>query len=416
MLQQYDRIIYDIISSYRPVESSVIGNFINYIETKFPKDYFNEQNISTSIPLFHNKENMDSPDSNIKLNTFPQLNIEVTPTLTESEYQTDSSWYQNSYLKSNSNTKIMEDYDGYKFIRAGLDRSVIQLNIQILEDTEFKAIETSKYLTRALPFGRKTFLNDCTIGFIIPNQLIWTIANSLELDINVSDKLEWFKHYLYNSSNGSIRYSLDSASKQHIFTFNYTTSIVMEITDTPSMSIERSNKVQNYTEITFEVKLDLPTIPSLIYFQESTLDKGADLREYIGMDNDWNAFVSVPILALPSPQIKYDTNKFLQLAFYTSIITDNDIGMTDMTDLSSIIPEYILNKWKTVDDSKKTARIWSGADEVSDADFSVDNDTILIIRKPTLRRSWQYRIALYIDSAEFSTAEWTKLKDTTPFA
>ncbi|MGO5251733.1 hypothetical protein ACTQ2Q_10345, partial [Atopobiaceae bacterium LCP21S3_F11] len=83
LLPKYDSITYDIITSYRPVESSVVGNFVKFLKSKFPKDYFNETNISTSVSI---EREEDADYTNLRLNRFPLFNLEVTPALESSEF------------------------------------------------------------------------------------------------------------------------------------------------------------------------------------------------------------------------------------------------------------------------------------------------------------------------------------------
>lgn len=415
-----DKVIFRLTHSHRSVLSSVVGVFTNYILKNFPKEYFKATTINTSS--YMGKYKISSPleghdDTNINYTPSPALGIQVNDLNERSAFSIGNEWHKNIQMGMSDQISMFFDYKNMKEIRPFLDRSVINLTVDIKEQTQFKTFDTMSYVNRTFPMARMAYLNEAVIGFIIPNDLIIYMANSYQLDLKVKEELVQFKAILFNGSRGAITTSFDGASGHEVFTFKYSVNILLNMSEAASADIGQRDHTNESGHVQFQAQLDFTTISGLVFFECAAYENKEDLKEIL-VNDGMKPFISFPVIAYPSLQLdKPGTvmGEKLELTFYGRLITDIDNeGNIDETELISLLPDNLVELWAKLPAENKKFVLFQGYRQITDG-FTLSDDLKLTITSPSLLRGCEYQFGFYILGTELTKQDWETLKDYTPF-
>lgn len=266
--------------------SSLIGGVTSFATSfflaKFPPRFFKKVYIGDSL----NSTNMRNFD--ILEQSMPYLAIYPSYSIGNTFMELQPLWRGTNYRifnnKKKKYTPVLVDEENKIFIYSIPDRNKVTYSLKIKLPTQMMAYEMIHYLANLFENNGYNFINKIKLQTEIPKIYTFNICKKLNLDINNKEDREKLSEYLIDHSYNSITQSIDMATGNVRFMYNYYANILVHYPDEPTSDKNIKNLVIDNTNVSFTFSFELWTPSNFIM----EINNDAKVEDVI--DNDDSSY------------------------------------------------------------------------------------------------------------------------------
>jgi hypothetical protein len=346
-MEMRDLVLARPVSAVTPALSSLTGLLRTYFSNLFPTDYIKEYFVSTELSARggYALRGRFRPLtlSNVSQRRYPLLSIRIDPTSDVSDYATGTAWWQGNrfLLRPENLTLLILDDIQHRVAGYMKDRIVCRFQLTVVCQSELQAYEVLSYLKRVAPINIKVFLSSVAIANELPGDVLRAIWGGMGLG-DGSNPADWttFGEYLQTVTAGGIECTVSSATGRRAYSFFYSANPILNITSSPTASVNREGGVVRTAQVELSAELDV-TVPLAYSFrQEPSLVMAPGRTPDFGAQGD-RAYFGLTYQLRPPANIPGG----LSLAYCVGMVAGEQDPVhpsaSDTTDFSPYIPEPI---------------------------------------------------------------------------
>jgi len=403
-------------TAHVPVLSSLAGAMRSYIESKFPKGYFLDVNVSTETPqpsagLGAGRSSRRRwgrlKMSNIDRPKLPMLSIRVDPTIDSSEFSSGTSWYKQNLYASHPGDmrRVLQDDQDLRWIGVHDERMICRFQISFVVESDLKAFELARHLKNVFPLGQRAYLNEVLLAAEIPAEILRHVWHDMELDPSSQEDRDRFDRYIRSYTDGFAERTVKGASGRMAFGYRYRANPLLTMEE-PNVNVERNGNVVSSATVDVQAVLDVPFPATFGYKQEAALSgTNPPLDRVDILQESGKIYLETAIVARPS----VNADEYLRLMFFVGLVSTEDRTFTqDVTEMAEQAPPSLkayVEHLATKPDFSALFKpmLFRDSLPLPVQDFEFDHETwTLTIRQSGLRYNYKYHLGIYCDMGEYA--------------
>lgn len=257
----------------------------NYFRSKFPKNYFKDTYMGTSLT---SKSFRHNPGAN-RMMPYLAMNTTFEAGGGDLFVQDWPLWHTTTYyvfknLKRNYRL-VFEDEENDIRIYAVPRRYKFNFNYNIILQTEMAAWNVLTYIDQQFENGGYNYVNNIRIPAEIPTVMIHNIAKRLKIDLNTKEGSQDMKDYLMTHALGPIEGKTNPGTGLEKYEFGYTTNVLLNYPDLANYDKEIRNLISHSSTVRYAMSAELWTPSNFIleikgdYKEQNVVTDVTDLGE-----------------------------------------------------------------------------------------------------------------------------------------
>ena len=236
-----------LLSGYN-LYSSVLNYVKQYFINNMPQNFFKYIYMRNSSAYVTEQRLLNNEDKFVKPK--PALGINVNFERSDATFTGDAFHFGRSNIRVNAYSHndiydaVFKDFDRCSFVSAFRTKTKLVLEIGMKIETEVKAVSVENYIRSHIGYNRPFYMNNVFLECPLPNSLIKEILISSGMPFVTSNDITAFNTYLHNKSFGSISYKKNNTTGNYLYFHKFSTNILCNITDKPSITKNMENKVK----------------------------------------------------------------------------------------------------------------------------------------------------------------------------
>ena len=243
--------------------SSVVGNLTtvarDYVIGKFPKNYFKDVYVTTTLASSELRET----DDDVKKKRLPILSIKPTymPSSSDTLMESYPRWRRGgkSYMFRDTRSRyypVFFDDINNLYIWAIPSRIKINFEIKVKVASGMQQMDLTHYLRQRMGSSGYSFLNDMRLDTEIPKTIIKSMAALGNVDVTNNDEVLEFLSYLKQYSNGSITKKTNLSSGNPMYHFQYGSNVMTHMESGAEGENEKISMTDKEGNVTFAFSLE----------------------------------------------------------------------------------------------------------------------------------------------------------------
>jgi len=271
-----EMIFCQVSTALSSILGSVTGAAKEMMLSLFPKDYFREIFITTTLTSNQEKEHTDE----VVVKRLPMLSIApgYIPGNDDTIMGGQPLWRRGikPFRDGEGNyAKIFNNTQDFITVWAIPYRIKFSMDYKIKVSSFFEKIDCTQYLRQKMENGTKFFYNNVLLEAQLPNVIVKAIANIKGYDLNKNDDVNALYNYLKQYSSGYITRKINRATGNQTFFFKFNVNFLVSVTngaESDGKTREKINQVDGDSIIEMGTEMEL-WIPTSFIFECKTLPK-----------------------------------------------------------------------------------------------------------------------------------------------
>jgi len=381
--------------------SSVVGNLTtvakDYIESKFPRNYFKEVHVTTEISSSEMKEDADD----VKKKRLPILSINpifmpsANDTLMESypRWRRGGKRYMFRDTKSRYYPVFFDDVNDI-YVWAIPNRIKVNFEMKVKVASSMRQMDLIYYIRQRMGTSGYSFLNEQRLETEIPKSIIKGMTQLTGVDTTDNDQVLEFLNYLQRYSNGYVTRKNNLSSGNPMYQFAYGSNILIHGESGSEGDKEKINMVEKESNVSFAFSFET-WIPSTFILESKNEVTYDNEEEYVFDDENISFAQSFNI----KPNRIRGHKSELRWEGYVT-----DVNKTiDTVELESLFTEkqkkvirYLIDNSLNIDEVFEMVSFRDMKELVKDIDYTFDWDT-LTLTSINPHQNYTHFVGLYAD-------------------